>query len=299
MSTHCALIWGGRGWIGSMFKEILIDRKWIVIDAESRADSRQDVINEIMKYNPSHIICCIGRTYGPGFATIDYLEQKGKLKDNINDNLYGPLTLASIAKEKSLHMLYFGTGCIFQYDDLHTIDSNIGFLELDDPNFFGSSYSAVKGYTDRIMREQYSDIVLNVRIRMPISSVDSPRNFISKIIAYQRICNIPNSMTVLDDILPILEECMSGEVVGTLNATNPGLIDHNTILTWYRDLQNPSHQWTNITNEELVTNVTLAGRSNNYLDTTKLSTLFPTVPNIQDSVRKLLENHQFAGRTSK
>ena len=49
--------------------------------------------------NPTHIMAFIGRTHGvvdgKPYLTIDYLEQKGKLKDNIRDNLYSPLVLAT------------------------------------------------------------------------------------------------------------------------------------------------------------------------------------------------------------
>ena len=39
------------------------------------------------------------------------------------------------------------------------------------------------------------DTVLNLRIRIPIDS-EHPRNFITKIVNYEKICNCPNSMTV-------------------------------------------------------------------------------------------------------
>jgi 3,5-epimerase/4-reductase len=223
--------------------------------------------------------------------------------------LYGPLTLAAEAKRAGLHMLYMGTGCIFEYDAEHVMGMGAagagagagagaaGFEEGSLPNFFGSSYSTVKGFTDRLMAEQYGDTCLNVRIRMPISSEDNPRNFISKIIAYSKICSIPNSMTVLDDILPCLADCMDKKVVGTLNATNPGVIDHNTILTWYKELQNPAHTWDTVTGEELVATLVKGARSNNYLDTSRLETLCPEIPSIHASVRRILESHPFAGRT--
>jgi hypothetical protein len=237
----------------------------------------------------------IGRTHGPGFTTIDYLEQSGKLVENMNDNLYGPLTLAGVAKAKHIHMLYMGTGCIFEYDTEHPLGGK-GFTEADKPNFFGSGYSTVKGFTDRMMSENYGDTVLNVRIRMPIASEDGPRNFISKIIAYTKICSIPNSMTVLDDILPLLVKCMDKQVKGTLNATNPGVIDHHTILTWYKEIQNPSHTWEEISNETLVSSCVKGARSNNYLETTRIQSLFPELPSIGDSVKKILETNTFKGR---
>lgn len=298
-SNKVALVWGGRGWIGGKFKKVLEGKGWKVVDATCRADDRDAVSAETDRRRATHIVSLIGRTHGPGFTTIDYLEQKGKLVENINDNLYGPLVLASVAKEKGIHMMYVGTGCIFEYDEDHVCNEEgvcKGFTESDKPNFFGSSYSVVKGFTDRIMKEEFGDTALNVRIRMPISSEDGPRNFISKIIAYQKICSIPNSMTVLDDILPLLADLMNDNVNGTLNAVNPGVIDHNTILKWYRDIQNQEHTWEEIDNSTLVENCVKGARSNNMLDTTRIVSLCPTIPTIATSVRKILEGNTFAGR---
>jgi UDP-glucose 4,6-dehydratase len=290
-TNHTALVWGGKGWIGGLFQEVLRERGWKLIEAESRADDRNEVIADINKHNPTHVICLIGRTHGPGHSTIDYLEQKDKLVENINDNLYAPLVLASVCKSKKIHMMYMGTGCIFEYDDEH--QGHTGFTETSLPNFFGSSYSTVKGFTDRLMNEEYSDIVLNVRIRMPISSKDSPRNFIRKIISYKNICSIPNSMTVLDDILPVLAQALEKGIKGALNATNPGVIDHSTILNWYKELQNPEHTWTEVTNDTLVSTLVKGARSNNCLDTTHMTSLFPGIPTITESVRGIMERVKF------
>jgi 3,5-epimerase/4-reductase len=239
--------------------------------------------------------------YGP--EAIDYLEQPGKLRENLNDNLYGPLVLAAAAANAGCHMLYMGTGCIFEYDESHPaslspLGSEAGFTESSLPNFFGSGYSTVKGYTDRLMNEMYGGSALNVRIRMPISSQDGPRNFISKIIAYKNICSIQNSMTVMDDVLPILADCMIKREVGTLSAVNPGTMDHSTILTIYRDVLNPDHTWNEISNRELVGRFVKGARSNNYLETNRIESLCPTIPTLESSVRRILTENKFAGRKS-
>jgi UDP-glucose 4,6-dehydratase len=289
-----ALIWGSNGWIGKQFQDVLLRKGWEVVSATSRSQNRLDVSREIDIVQPTHIVSLIGRTHGPGFTTIDYLEQSGKLHDNIQDNLYGPITLASIAKSKGLHMMYMGTGCIFEYDDIHTLDKDsLAFREEDVPNFFGSSYSVVKGFTDRIMSEEYGNTCLNVRIRMPISKEDCPRNFITKILSYKKICSIPNSMTVLDDILPCLADSMDRGITGTLNAVNPGVIEHDTILSWYREFQNVDHTWESITTDTLVGSCVKAARSNNRLDTTRIQSLFPNIPSIDTSVRNILQTCKF------
>lgn len=46
--------------------------------------------------------------------------------------------------------------------------------------------------------------VLTLRVRMPIvTDLLYPRNFITKIIKYEKVVNIPNSMTVLPELLPM------------------------------------------------------------------------------------------------
>jgi hypothetical protein len=98
-------------------------------------------------------------------------------------------------------------------------------------------------------------------------------------------------MTVLDDVLPILENCMTNGTVGTLNAVNPGVIEHSTILTWYKELQDPSHEWTEISTDELLKTCVVGQRSNNRLDTTRIQTLYPNIPDIETSVRTILDTH--------
>ena len=286
--NRIALVWGSRGWIGSQFVPLLSSRGFVVKEAASRADDRAAVAAEVAAVKPTHLVSLIGRTHGEGFSTIDYLEQSGKLLENLTDNLYGPVTLAAVAKASGLHLLYMGTGCIFTDDG-----TGYAFAESDEPNFFGSAYSTVKGITDRLMNEEYKDTCLNVRIRMPISASPGPRNFISKIISYKNICSIPNSMTVMEDVLPCLVECMARKVVGPLNATNPGTIEHNTILGWYKELQDPGHTWTNVDTKELLASCVKSARSNNRLDTKRIQSLFPALPTIRDSVRRLLETHSF------
>ena len=42
---------------------------------------------------------------------------------------------------------------IFKFDDEHPFEQEVnGFTESSLPNFFGSGYSIVKGFTDQIMK---------------------------------------------------------------------------------------------------------------------------------------------------
>jgi len=221
------------------------------------------------------------------YPTIDYLEQEGKLVENVRDNLYSPMLLNMICREKKIHCTYLGTGCIFKFDEEHPFGKEEnGFHEDSQPNFFGSSYSIVKGFTDKLMHLFEKD-VLNLRIRMPITGTKNGRNFITKIATYPKVCSVPNSMSVLPELLPYILKMMQQKTTGTMNLTNPGLISHNEILEMYKEIVDPSFQWNNFNLEEQRA-ILAADRSNNYLDTRKLEALFPGIDNIKVAVRKCL-----------
>lgn len=287
------LIYGSKGWIGSQFLEILKNNNIEIYEGKSRVDNVQELEDEINYIEPTHIISFIGRTHGKvgekEFRTIDYLEEKGKILDNVRDNLFSPLVLAIICKEKNIHNTYIGTGCIFKFDDTHPFGKEEnGFNEDSLPNFFGSSYSVVKGFTDRLLN--FYDTTLNLRIRMPITDNVNKRNFITKIVNYENICSIPNSMTVLPELLPFVLDMMKNKTTGTLNLTNPGLITHNEILEMYKEIVDKDFTWKNFSLEEQ-SKIIACDRSNNYLDTNRLEKLYPNVKNIKESVKSILEHY--------
>jgi dTDP-glucose 4,6-dehydratase len=275
------LIYGHQGWIGKQVV-MLLRHKYEVILGDARVDDEKALEKEVLQHHPDRIISLTGRTHGEGVQTIDYLEKPGKLVDNIRDNLYGPLCLAIVGKKYNIHVTYLGTGCIFNDEGDLT-----NFNESSLPNFFGSSYSIVKGFTDRLMH-QFEENVLNVRIRMPITDSHNPRNFITKITQYEKICSIHNSMTVLPDLLPVMVDLSKRKQTGTINLTNPGTISHNEILEMYKEIVDPKFTWKNFTIDEQ-NKILASKRSNNALDTSKLEKLYPNVLPIKESVRKCLE----------
>ena len=289
------LIYGSKGWIGNQFIQILNNNNIDFIEGSCRCDNYEELLNEIKLTKPTHIISFIGRTHGSignkKYTTIDYLEQKGKLFENVRDNLFSPLLLAEICKEKNIHYTYLGTGCIFKFDEEHPFGQEVnGFIEKSLPNFFGSSYSTVKGFTDRLMH-LFENNVLNLRIRMPITGNLNPRNFITKITTYEYICSIPNSMTVLPELLPTVLNMMTKNITGTINLTNPGLVSHNEILEMFKEIVDPNFTWKNFSAEQQ-SKILASDRSNNFLDTTKLQTLYPEVKNIKDSIRECLYQYK-------
>jgi|LakMenEpi03Aug12_release.lakeMendotaPanAssembly.Ray.scaffolds.fasta_scaffold07027_16 dTDP-glucose 4,6-dehydratase len=307
------LIFGGNGWIGQQFVEIASKQNIEHRVAASRVDFDHiaELEREMDEFAPTHVVSFLGRTHGENFTTIDYLEQPGKLVDNVRDNLMAPIILAQLCAERDIHYTYLGTGCIFNNDN----DRIKAFKETDAPNFFGSSYSIVKGFTDRFMAWRHgqgrnqgqrqrgqgkgseegclarSSPVLNLRIRMPIVGEDHPRNFITKITRYEKVCSIPNSMSVLPELLPMALELMKNKYIGTLNFTNPGVISHNEILALYKKHVDPAFEWHNFSLQEQDA-VLASKRSNNSLDTSELQRLFPSVRPIGVAVEDLMKTYK-------
>jgi dTDP-glucose 4,6-dehydratase len=276
------LIYGANGWIGNQFIDILKQTEHEFVLGLSRVDQIKDVLAELISNVPTHVVSFIGRTHGvietKEYNTIDYLEEPGKLTENIRDNLFSPMILAEICRQQNIHYTYLGTGCIFT-----STEDQPQFNEDSIPNFFGSSYSIVKGYTDQLMSLYPT---LNLRIRMPITGEPNKRNFITKITSYEKICSIANSMSVLPELLPIMIKMMEQNITGTYNFTNPGTITHNEILEMYKEIVDPNFKWVNFSLEEQ-NSILASGRSNNFLTTDKLESFGP-ISNIKDSVRNCL-----------
>jgi nucleoside-diphosphate-sugar epimerase len=278
---------GHKGWIGKMYIELLKKKNIHYIFSDYRGES-EDIKKDILKNNVTHILCTMGRTHGnrdgKTYTTIDYLQDNSVLGKNINDNLFVPLSLALFAKLNNIHFTYMGTGCIYSYDNNH--DTVTGFMDEEKPNFYGSNYSVVKGFTNELMK--YTDALV-LKIRMPIVGYHHPRNFITKITKYEKICSIPNSMTVLDEMIPISIEMMENSETGLYNFTNPGTISHNEILEMYKKYIDPMFIWKNFTIDEQ-DNILESKRSNNYLDTKKLESKY-NVKNINKSIYDLFINN--------
>lgn len=280
------LVYGAKGWIGQQF---ISNTKHEIVEGKTRPDNYQDAFDEIQQVNPVCVISFLGRTYGTThdgklIPSIDYLELPGKLYENMRDNFYAPYNLATICEKQNRHFIYLGTGCIYTYtEDKKT------FSEDDKPNFFGSGYSTVKGYTDQILRNFNN--TLQLRIRMPVSKLVSGRNLIDKLVAYPNICSIPNSMTVLDDMWPIIDKMIDVRECGVYNLTNPGTTEHNWILEQYQKFINPEHSWNLISYDEQMKYIKCE-RSNNEMSTNKLEVFCKNynleILPIQESIKRAL-----------
>lgn len=277
MSNAVYLLFGKNGWIGGKLTALLKESGATFYLADSRTQNRESVIAEIEKYKPTHILNAAGVT---GRPNVDWCEDHRQ--ETIRTNVIGCLTMADLCEQYGIHHTLYATGCIFEYDDEHTIGGK-GFTEEDSPNFHGSYYSHTKAMVEELLKEY--KMTCTLRVRMPISDDLASRNFLTKIIKYEKVVNVPNSMTTLTDMLPVSLKMAEKKLCGIYNFCNPGAISHNECLDLYKKHIDPDYTYQNFSLDEQA-QILKAGRSNNTLDHTKLVSSVPEmeIPEIHVAV---------------
>ena len=101
---------GHKGWIGQKYVDLFEKLNIECVYSEWRAESEEMKV-DIVRSKATHVLCCMGRTHGTRdgkkFTTIDYLEHPEKLHENINDNLFSPLSLALLCQQRNIHLIVF------------------------------------------------------------------------------------------------------------------------------------------------------------------------------------------------
>lgn len=275
---------GKNGWLGGMIIDLLKkDGKPFVL-CNSRTQNRESIAAELDEHKPTHVLNASGQT---GRPNVDWCETNQA--EALRSNVIGALNLADLCEERGIHHTLYATGCIFEYDAAHPIGGP-GFTEDDRANFDGSFYSKTKGFLEEMLRSYSTTLIL--RVRMPISDELAPRNFITKIVRYDRVVNVPNSMTVLYDMMPASILMAANKLVGVYNFCNPGAISHNEILDMYTKTVDPNFKYENFTIEQQ-NQILAAKRSNNELDGTKfvaaLAKCGSSVPAIHEAIQLCLD----------
>lgn len=268
MAPSTYVVFGGRGWIGSMLCRLLQERGHTVIVPTERIEDFAAVVKVLTEVQPHFVLHSAGLT---GTPNVDWCEQHQP--ETLQVNAVGTFNIAMACHVLGLHLTYFSSGCIYSYDDTHPVGTT--FSEADEPNFTGSTYSYSKVLSERLLRPFPEVLIL--RIRLPISTDTTPKNLITKLSKFAKVTDIPNSVTVLPDMLPIALDMIEKRRGGTWNFTNPGPVTHSNVLDMYRELLQPNHKWDIFSLEEQ-SKILKAPRSNCVLDSSKLAAEYPLTP---------------------
>lgn len=113
-----------------------------------------------------------------------------------------------------------------------------GWREDDAPNFsfranHCSFYSGTKALGEEVLAG--ADNLYLWRLRIPFNEVDSPRNYLSKMLRYARLLDATNSLSHLDEFCRATHECWTrGAPFGIYNVTNPGEVTTREVVDFLR-----------------------------------------------------------------
>ena len=272
----------GQGYLGKRISESLnykLAPKFDVLDTRQLKDFLE-------KNQPEIVINAVGKTGGPGEVGIDWCELHKE--ETLRSNVLAALNLGIECSKRRIYFVHLSSGCIYQGNN-----NGRGFSEEDEPNFFGPQYYAkTKIIAEKTLKELPGKI-LQLRIRMPIDDRPHPRNLIDKLVTYNRVIDVQNSMTSVPNMLFAMKNLIEKRCCGIYNLTNPGTISPAEIMQMYKDIVEPSHQFEIMKLEEL-NRITRGKRSNCILNTEKLKKEGIQMPEIQDAVRECLLKYKDA-----
>lgn len=243
--------------------------------SSARITSPEDIEASVTQ-KPDVIINAIAKT---GRPNVDWCEDHKE--ETYFANVEVPKMLAAYADREGIRMVQFSSGCIYEGDK-----GGVGFVEDDKPNFEGSYYSHTKAEAERALGKY--DNILTLRPRMPITAVPSNRNLINKLLGYKSIIEVPNSVTVIEDLLPALKGLIEGGYTGTFNMVNPEPVTHKEILELYEAYSGKLLGKAYIPASELKVK---APRSNTVLSTKKLDSLGLGLPPTKESLIRILKRY--------
>lgn len=266
----------GKGYLGTRCAESWPE----AVISDKIVATVKDVEDLIDQHQPEAILNAAGIV---GKPNVDWCETHQI--ETIKGNTILPLIIAEACQNKGVYLLHMATGCIFYGQSPH----GGPWTEEDYGN-------PVAVYT----RSKYgADLALatlpNVglaRIRMPLDSQSHPANLIDKLAKYEKIIDVENSLTVVDDMIDVFYQLIEKKAIGIFHVTNPGSIKHKEIIKLYEKYVDPNHRNEWITEEDLV-KLGLANkkRSNNIMTSLNLPKYGIKMRPIKEAVEEAIKKY--------
>lgn len=281
------VVLGGSGYVGSSIVNLLASR-----GKEVRVLSRKDCnyydlasLGDAIG-NADFVINAAGYT---GRPNVDACEL------HKHECLMGNAVLPGVVKEvcaaKKLPWIQISSGCIYT----GTREDGTGFTELDPPNFSFrynncSFYSGTKALGEEVLADAENCYIL--RLRIPFENLDNPRNYLTKLLRYQRLLRATNSLTFLDEFAASCLHCAeSRPEPGIYNVTNTGHVTTDEVVALLKShgITDKEFQFFD-SEEEFMQKAAKAARSNCVMNNQKaIAAGFP-LSEVHDALNKTMSN---------
>lgn len=209
--------------------------------------------------------------------------------------LYGNAVLPGQIREAcDLAGIPFGhvsSGCIFT----GTRPDGTGFTEDDPPNFSFrddpcSFYSGTKALGEEILAD--CDTCFIWRLRIPFDHVDSPRNYLTKLLRYPRLLDATNSLSHLGQFADACVQSWAKRIpFGTYNVVNGGAITSREVTQLLGEYLVPDRTFEFFSDEDdFMAKAAKTPRSNCVLDNSKILAAGITMSPVEEAIRDSLAN---------
>lgn len=219
---------GGSGYVGHAY-QALLSRKGIPFRNLRRAEvdyTNKDVLVRALKADrPEFLINAAGYT---GKPNVDACELHKA--ECLYGNAVLPGTIGDACAEAGIPWGHVSSGCIYT----GSRPDGTGFREDDSPNFSFrtnncSFYSGTKALGEEVLAGKPDVYVW--RLRIPFDNVDSPRNYLTKLMRYSKLLEAANSISQLHEFVSATFACWEKRVpFGTYNVTNPGHVTTREVV---------------------------------------------------------------------
>jgi len=226
------LLLGASGYVGRALAANLQSRG-LPLAAPAHQDldvtSKDAVAQVVEALRPEFVINAIGYT---GRPNIDATE-KEKLRC-LTANTVVPGVLGEVLGQAGIPLGHVSSGCI--YDGVRP--DGQPFTEDDPPNFAfqhldASWYSRTKAMAETLLSEVPDCLIW--RLRIPFDQFDHDRNYLTKVMRYEKLLEVENSISQLQEFAHACVETLVRRLpAGLYNVTNPGAIKTSEVAAAIR-----------------------------------------------------------------
>ena len=291
-------ILGASGYVGSKFVEVLSSRglKFCGLSRTEVDYADASVLRDWMRVErPRFLINAAGYT---GKPNVDACENHKA--ECLMGNAVLPGRIREVCEELGVPWGHVSSGCT--YSGRRTDGG--GWLETDPPNFSFRSppcsfYSGTKALGEEVL-EGASDCYV-WRLRIPFNHENTPRNYLRKVLNYDRLLEAENSVSHLDEFVGACIDCFEkGVDYGIYNMTNPGAVTTRQVTEWMLEEGLTDKKFDFFEDEEaFMREAATTPRSNCILDSSKLESagifLRPVEEAIRSSLREMKLSSSIVG----
>lgn len=282
---------GGSGYVGTAYCKLLA-KKGIDFRNISRAEldyaNPSVLLSALRKDRPEFLINAAGYTGKPNVDACEIHKA-----DCLFGNAILPARIGEACREANVPWGHVSSGCIFTGSRA----DGSGFTEEDPPNFTFrqdncSFYSGTKALGEEILRDAPDLFIW--RLRIPYDNVDSPRNYLTKLMRYSRLLEAANSVSQLDEFVAATFECWERRVpFGIYNVTNPGHVTTREVVRLIQESGVCEKQFEFFASEEEFMAVAAkTPRSNCVMDSSKLARAGIEMTPVRQSIARCLAEWQ-------